>query len=158
MTNHVSTFLKKERGLYVGPLTAERIKTQHAATLGTEFEDLEFPVAGRDALSGAPKEICVSRKEVSEAIDPCIRDIVDHIRQLLIDVPPELAADVVECGVFLTGGGALMPGLCERIRNDLGLPAFMVEDPLFAVVKGAARILSDRAFLRVLQRNSMFST
>lgn len=158
MTGHVLAYLKKARGLYVGPLTAERIKTQHAVTLGTEFEDVDFPVAGRDAVSGAPKEIYVSRREISEAIDPCIRDIIDHIRQLLIDVPPELAADVVECGVFLTGGGALTPGLSVRIRNDLGLPAFLVEDPLFAVVKGAARTLSDRAFLRVLQRNTMFGS
>lgn len=135
-------FMRKNYNLLVGEPTAELIKIK----VGSAFpltEEREMEVKGRDLVSGIPKTVKVHSSEVREAIQEAVQQIVDGVRRALEVTPPELAADIVDRGIVMTGGGALIRGLDQLLTHETGLPIHVDEDPLTCVVRGTGRILDD---------------
>lgn len=143
-TNDISYYMRTQHNLYVGERTAERIKIQ----VGAATEDLEVPpedmlVQGRDLLSGKPKQVQVSYREISKALDKSILRIEDAVMETLSKTPPELAADIYNTGIYLAGGGSMLRGLDKRLSRKTDLPVYIAEDPLRAVVRGTGIALKD---------------
>ncbi len=143
-TNDISYYLRTHHNLYVGERTSERVKIE----IGSAIDNLQdppedMPVQGRDLITGKPKEILVNYKEIAKALDKSILRIEDAIMETLSQTPPELAADIYKTGIYLAGGGALLRGLDERINRKTGLPIFIAEDPLRAVVRGTGIALKN---------------
>ncbi len=142
MDNDIINYLRKKNNLHVGLLTAEKIKT----TIGSAYplkEELTMEVRGRDIVSGFPVTIKISSEEIREALSETITTIVDSIKRLFERTAPELAADIAERGIYLTGGGALLKGLDEKVSKTVDLPVYVVPDALECVVKGAGKVLDD---------------
>lgn len=138
----IAEYIKKKYNLFVGENTAEKIKiTIGSAILEKEPKFTEFK--GRDLISGLPKTIKISSNEVHEAISDILKEIVQLIKELLRETPPELAADIMEKGIILTGGGSLLRNLPAFISNSVGVPAFLAEEPILAVAKGTGIILEN---------------
>ncbi len=135
-------FMRKNYNLLIGDPTAEQIKLTigSAAPVG---EERELEVKGRDRVSGIPKTVRVHSSEIREAIQEPIQQIVDAVRRALEITPPELASDIVDRGIVMTGGGALIRGLDLLISQETNLPIHVDEDPLTCVVRGTGRILDD---------------
>jgi rod shape-determining protein MreB and related proteins len=135
-------FMRKNYNLLIGEPTAESIKIGigSAAPVG---EEREMEVKGRDLVSGIPKTVRVHSAEIREAIQEPIQQIVDAVRRALEITPPELASDIVDRGIVMTGGGALIRGLDLMLSQETGLPIHVDEDPLTCVVRGTGRILDD---------------
>jgi rod shape-determining protein MreB len=135
-------FMRKNYNLLIGEPTAEQIKIQigSAAPIGDERE---MEVKGRDLVSGIPKTVRVHSSEIREAIQEPIQQIVDAVRRALEITPPELASDIVDRGIVMTGGGALIRGLDLLLSQETGLPIHVDEYPLTWVVRGTGRILDD---------------
>jgi len=133
-------FMRKNYNLLIGEPTAEQIKIQigSAAPIG---EEREMEVKGRDLVSGIPKIVRVHSSEIREAVQEPIQQIVDAVRRALEITPPELASDIVDRGIVMTGGGALIRGLDLLLQQETGLPIHLDEDPMTCVVRGAGRIL-----------------
>ena len=147
MDTAVAEYVKRKYNLLIGERTAEEIKI----TLGSAFafdEPLSMEVRGRHLVEGIPKTITVTDDEVRTALDPCVTSIVDAVRVALERTPPELSADIIDRGIVLTGGGALLRNLDQRLRAETGLPVFVADDPLTSVVLGAGKMLSDFALLK----------
>lgn len=143
-TNDIAYFLRTHHNLYIGERTAERVKIE----VGSAVEDLDvdiddIPVQGRDLITGKPKEIMVGYKEIARALDKSIIRIEDSVMETLSLTPPELAADIYKTGIYLAGGGALLRGLADRLHKKTGLPVFVAEDPLRAVVRGTGIALKN---------------
>ncbi len=153
-TNDIAYYMRTQHNLYVGERTAERIKIQ----VGAATEDLESPpedmlVQGRDLLSGKPKQVQVSYREISKALDKSILRIEDAVMETLSKTPPELAADIYNTGIYLAGGGSMLRGLDKRLSRKTDLPVYIAEDPLRAVVRGTGIALKDlEKFKNVLMR------
>jgi len=137
-------FMRKNYNLLIGEPTAEQIKINigSAAPVG---EEREMDVKGRDLVSGIPKTVRVHSSEIREAVQEPIQQIVDAVRRALEITPPELASDIVDRGIVMTGGGALIRGLDLMLAQETGLPIHVDEDPLTCVVRGTGRILDDFA-------------
>src|SRR3954453_22533981 len=137
-------FMRKNYNLLVGESTAEQVKIQigSAAPVGDEKE---MDVKGRDLVSGIPKTVRVHSSEIRDAVQEPIQQIVDAVRRALEITPPELAAYIVDRGIVMTGGGALIRGLDVLLSQETGLPIHVDEDPLTCVVRGTGRILDDEA-------------
>lgn len=143
-TNDIAYYLRTHHNLYIGERTAERVKIE----VGSAVEELDMPiedipVQGRDLITGKPKEIMVGYKEIARALDKSIIRIEDAVMETLSLTPPELAADIYKTGIYLAGGGALLRGLSDRILRKTGLPVFVAEDPLRAVVRGTGIALKN---------------
>ena len=142
--------VKSEYSLLLGERSAEDIKV----AVGSVFplrEELTTRVRGRDLVTGLPKTVQVSSVEVRRAIEPPVLQIIELVRATLDVCPPELAGDILDRGITLTGGGALLRGLDDRMRHELGVPVQVADDPLRAVARGAGRCVDDFASLeRVL--------
>mgnify|MGYP003624570803 FL=1 len=143
-TSDIAYYMRTQHNLYVGERTAERIKIQ----IGAATEDLETPpedmlVQGRDLLSGKPKQVQVSFREISKALDKSILRIEDAVMETLSKTPPELAADIYNTGIYLAGGGSMLRGLDKRLSRKTDLPVYVAEDPLRAVVRGTGIALKD---------------
>lgn len=111
-------------------------------------------IKGRDLVAGVPKNLNLSSVQVREALSETIDIIVEAVRQALEQTPPELASDILERGIILTGGGALLRGLDKRLRQETNLPVNVAEDPLTCVVRGAGKVLSDfPGFTKVLEKS-----
>lgn len=152
-TNDISYFIRSQHNLDIGERTAERVKIE----IGSALEELDFPlddipVRGRDLITGKPKEIMVNYKEIFKALDKSIMRIEDAIMETLSITPPELATDIYKTGIFLAGGGALLNGLADRIHRKTGLPVFVAEDPLRAVVRGTGIALKNIDKFRFLMK------
>ncbi len=145
--------VKSEYSLLLGERSAEDLKV----AAGSAFpltKEISERVRGRDLVTGLPKTISVSSQEVRRAIETPVVQIVELVRSVLDVCPPELAGDVVDRGIALTGGGALLRGLDERLRHELGVPVHAAEDPLRAVARGAGRCVEEFGTLeRVLVDN-----
>src|ERR687896_1928639 len=142
LDNAIVQFMRKNYNLLIGEPTAEAIKIQvgSAAPVG---EEREMEVKGRDLVSGIPKTVRVHSSEIREAIQEPIQQIVDAVRRALEITPPELASDIVDRGIVMTGGGALIRGLDLLLSQETSLPIHVDEDPLTCVVRGTGRILDD---------------
>ena len=143
-TNDIVYYMRTQHNLYVGERTAEKIKIQ----IGAATEDLEVPpedmsVQGRDLLTGKPKQVEISYREIAKALDKSILRIEDAVMETLSQTPPELAADIYNTGVYLAGGGSMLRGLDKRLSQKTELPVYIAEDPLRAVVRGTGITLKN---------------
>ena len=143
-TNDIIYYMRTQHNLFIGERTAERIKI----SVGSATEELENPpedmsVQGRDLLTGKPKEILISYREINKALDKSIIRIEDSVMETLSQTPPELAADIYNTGVYLAGGGSMLRGLDKRLSQKTELPIFIAEDPLRAVVRGTGTVLKN---------------
>jgi rod shape-determining protein MreB len=143
-TNDIVYYMRTQHNLFVGESTAEKIKI----TIGAALEDLEAPpeemsVQGRDLLTGKPKQVDVSYREIAKALDKSIQRIEDAVMETLSQTPPELAADIYNTGIYLAGGGSMLRGLDKRISQKTDLPVYIAEDPLRAVVRGTGMALKN---------------
>ena len=147
MDEAVIQYIKRKYNLLIGERTAEEIKIK----IGSAFpldEELTMEIKGRDLVEGVPKTISVSDEEIREALAEPVAAIIEASREALEQTPPELSADIVDRGIVLTGGGALLKNLDKRLREETGLPVSIADDPLTSVVMGTGRVLSDFNLLR----------
>ena len=126
----------------LGERTAEEIKV----AVGSAFplaDEPEAEIRGRDMISGLPRTVSVSSAEVRQAMEESLHDIIDAVRTTLDKTPPELAGDIMDRGLVLTGGGALLRGLDERLRHETGMPVHLADDPLHSVAMGAGKCVEE---------------
>jgi rod shape-determining protein MreB len=142
-------YLKRTYNLMVGERTAEEIKIKIGSGYPLE-EELTMDVRGRDLVAGLPKMITVNSEEIREALSEPIAQIVEAVRITLERTPPELSADLIEKGLILAGGGALLRGIDKLIAEETGLPVHLADDPLTAVVLGTGKVLSEIKYLKKL--------
>ena len=135
-------FMRKNYSLLVGEPTAEAIKIQIGSAVPLDPE-ITMPVKGRDLISGLPKTVTVQSDEIRDAMAEPIQQIVNAVRHALELTPPELASDILDTGIVLTGGGALIRGLDALITHETGLPVRVADEPLTCVVRGTGAILDD---------------
>lgn len=147
----IASHIRRKHNLMIGEATAERIKHEIGmACRPDEGIGTEMRVRGRDLVNGIPKEIGVSQAEIADAMADLVAQIIDAVMRALEQVGPELAADIVEQGIVITGGGGLLQRLDEVLSRATGLPVMVAEAPLMCVALGAGRALEDPAFSGVL--------
>ena len=142
LDNAIIQYFKRNHNLLIGQRTAERIKCEIGSAVELDPE-LELSVKGRDLVSGIPKIRTISSEDVREALREPVSQIAAAVLRCLERTPPELGADILERGIMLTGGGALLKGLDVLIRNRVELPVYVAEDPLTAVARGTGKVLED---------------
>ena len=142
MDNAIIQFFKKNHNLLIGERTAEAIKREVGSAMPLK-EEITIQVKGRDLINGIPKTTETGSAEIREALNEAIQQIVDTVKLTLERTPPELAADILDRGIMLSGGGALLKSLDERIRLETSLPVHVAEDPLTAVVRGVGKVLEN---------------
>ena len=133
---------RKEYSLALGERTAEEIKIALGSAYELE-EELHAEIRGRDLVTGLPKTVVISTQEIRKAIDEPVSAIVDAVKVTLDRTPPELAADIMEQGIVLTGGGALLHGLDSRLTQETGMPIVVARDPLNCVAIGSGQCLEE---------------
>ncbi|WP_099907720.1 rod shape-determining protein [Streptomyces sp. TLI_171] len=144
LDNAIVQHIKKEYSLLLGERSAEQIKMSIGTAFASELEkDEHAEIRGRDLVSGLPKTVVISAAEVREAIDEPVNSIIDSVKTTLDQCPPELAGDVMDRGIVLTGGGALLRGLDERLRRETGMPVHIAENPLDSVALGAGKCVEE---------------
>ncbi len=144
LDNAIVQHIKKEYSLLLGERSAEQIKMSIGSAFGLEGEkDEHAEIRGRDLVSGLPKTVVISAAEVREAIDEPVNAIIDAVKTTLDQCPPELAGDVMDRGIVLTGGGALLRGLDERLRRETGMPIHIAENPLDSVALGSGKCVEE---------------
>lgn len=139
---YIVSYIKRQYNLMIGERTAEQIKINIGAAYSTG-EAATMDIRGRDLVTGLPKILTITSTEVTEAIKEPVNAIIDAIKYTLEKTPPELAADIIESGIMLTGGGALLTGLDTLISIETGMPVKIAEDPLDCVAKGTGYALED---------------
>lgn len=146
----IVNYIKRAYNLMIGERTAEEIKIKIGSVFPPEHPDMEttMEVKGRDLVAGLPKTIPITSNEVREALMEPVNTIVESVRITLERCPPELAADLVDRGLMLAGGGALLRGLDQLLMKETGLPVHVAEDPLSAVAEGTGKVLNEIKFLR----------
>jgi rod shape-determining protein MreB and related proteins len=147
MDEAIINYMKKTFNMYIGERTAQQIKFAigSAEPLDTK---LDMQVKGRHVLEGVPKTVTITDEDVRTALADPLTQIIRAVREALERIPPELCADIYDRGIVLTGGGALLRNLDHRLRNEIGLPVLMAENPLTSVVLGAGMMLADLGLLR----------
>ena len=138
----IAHYVKKEYNLMIGERTAETIKMTIGAAFPKPKEEY-MQIRGRDLITGLPKNLTISSTEITEALRESINSIVDSIKYTLEKTPPELASDIMDRGIMLAGGGALLSGFDTLIKQETGMPVFIAEKPLDCVVIGAGRVLDE---------------
>jgi rod shape-determining protein MreB and related proteins len=153
MDEAISSYVRRNHNLLIGEATAERIKKQVGIAKpppgGSDGESVH--IKGRDLVNGVPKEIMINQRQIAEALSEPVGTIVEGVRIALENTAPELAADICDQGIVLTGGGALLQGLDEVLRDETGLPVTVADDPLTCVALGTGRALEEEQFRGVLQ-------
>jgi rod shape-determining protein MreB and related proteins len=151
MDEAIVSYVRRNHNLLIGEATAERIKQQVGiARAPADGVGKTIHIKGRDLVNGVPKEITINQGQLAEALAEPVGTIVEGVRIALENTAPELAADIVEQGIVLTGGGALLQGLDEVLRDETGLPVTVADDPLTCVAMGTGRALEDPAYRGVL--------
>ena len=145
----VLQYIKKEFSLAIGERTAEEIKIQMGSAWPME-QELTADIRGRDLISGLPRTMQVTTEHIREALAEPISAIIDAVKTTLDKTPPELAADIMQDGIMLTGGGALLGGLDERLAHETGMPIRVADEPLYSVVIGSGRALENIDAMRGL--------
>ncbi len=145
----VLQYVKKEFSLAIGDRTAEEIKREMGSAWPLE-EELTADIRGRDLISGLPRTIQLTTEHVREALAEPVSAIVDAVKSALDRTPPELAADIMETGIMVTGGGALLRGLPERLAHETGMPIRIADEPLYSVAIGSGRALENIDAMRGL--------
>jgi rod shape-determining protein MreB len=142
----IVNYMKRAYNLMIGERTSEEIKIRVGSAFPLD-EELTIEVRGRDSVAGLPKSINISSQEIREALNETMASIVELVRSALERCPPELSADLVERGLVLAGGGALIRGIDQLLSDATGLPVIVAEDPLSAVANGTGMVLEELAFL-----------
>ncbi|MBT3602254.1 MAG: rod shape-determining protein, partial [Candidatus Latescibacteria bacterium] len=144
-------FMKRKHNLLVGQRTAEQIKCA-IGSAGALDEELQHTCRGLELVQSIPKTIIVDSTEIAEALAESVSAIIDSVRQTLEQTPPELAADILDRGIILTGGGALLKGLDRRLVEETSLPVIVADDPLTCVVRGTGKVLDNiEGYQKVLE-------
>lgn len=147
MTEAIVTFLKRQYSLFVGETSAEQVKMKLGSAYPLDKEE-KMEVRGRDLIDGLPKSIVISSEEVRKALQPVLEEILDTIKATLEITPPELAADIIDRGIMLSGGGSLLRNIDKFISQRTGILVNIAEDPLSAVAIGAGKALEDLDFFK----------
>ncbi len=142
MDQAIVQYLRNKYNLLVGQNTAEQIKINVGSAYPLPTEKT-MEIRGRNLVTGLPESLEISSVEIREALAPLVQVIIDTIRDTLDEVPPEIVADLMDVGICLSGGGALLQGLADRLTDELKLRTWVAEDPLTCVVRGAAAVLED---------------
>jgi len=142
ISEEIIRFMRDEFKLIIGDLTAENIKISVGSALPLD-ERLEIAVRGRDLTSGLPKEIIIKNSQIRIVLARLLKTIVESIAEVIEETPPELVGDMLDRGIFLCGGGALIRGLDEAIKKEIGVETRIVEDPLTCVIRGIGKIVDD---------------
>ena len=142
LTSSIIRYFRANHNILIGERTAEEIKCQVGSVMPLK-EELIIEVKGRDLVAGVPKVTEVSSIEIREALNAPVTQMVEAVRVALEKTAPELSSDILDRGIFLTGGGALIKGLDERIKMETGVPVHIAEDPLTAVARGTGQVLED---------------
>jgi rod shape-determining protein MreB and related proteins len=149
----IISYVKREYKLMIGQQTSEEVKLE----IGSAFplgEEMQAEIRGRDLVSGLPKTVVLTSEEVRLALDEPVQAIVDAVKETLDRTPPELASDIMDRGIMLAGGGALLQGLEERLRDETQMPAHLAESPLTCVAVGSGRSLEEFAVLHRTNKSS----
>ncbi len=150
MDEAIMLYLKKNYNLLIGERTAEEIKMKIGSAFSLDEEE-SMEIKGRDLVAGIPKTMKISSVQVREALSEPVDAIIEAVRQALEETPPELAADILDKGIVVTGGGALLKGMDRRLREETNLPIIVADEPLRCVVKGTGKVLEDmNRFSKVL--------
>ena len=147
MDEAIANFVKREKDLLIGERTAEIVKMELGSATPLPVKR-ELEVKGRHVVEGKPVTVMLNDEEIREALADTVRQIVVAVRSALEQTPPELSADICDRGITLSGGGAFLRGMDERIHDETGVPVQIAEDPLSSVVLGAGKMLSDFNLLR----------
>jgi rod shape-determining protein MreB and related proteins len=150
MDEAIVNYLKRKYNLLIGERTAEQIKIKIGSACALD-EPLTMEIKGRSLIEGVPKTVTVDDSEIRGALSECVSTIVSAIRVALERTPPELSADIIDRGIVLAGGGALLKNMDKRIREETGLPVCIADDPLCCVVQGTSKILSNFKLLRRIE-------
>lgn len=142
MDEKIAEFVKKEYNLAVGSQTAEEIKIKIGRAFPQKKEEV-YEIRGRDLISGLPRNIKVSSNEIARAISDVLTEIIGAVKHVLRTTPPELSADIMNKGMILSGGGALLRDIDQLIARQTGVPCFVAEEPLYCVVKGTGIVLEN---------------
>ena len=143
MDNSLQNFMRREYNLMIGDSSAEKIKKEIGTAMPTNNN--KYPVKGRDIRSGTPKEVFITEEDTAEALNPIIKEMVNGMKDALENTPPELSADLVDMGLTLTGGGALLKNIDKRFSKETGLPVHIADDPLACVAIGTGKALDQEA-------------
>ena len=144
MDDAIIQYVRRTTNLLIGEKTAERVKKEiGSATMPEDNEGLTVQMKGRDLMNGVPREIRVTEAMIAESLTEPVEQIVEAVKNALESTPPELAADIVERGIMLTGGGALLRNLDVELRDRTGLPVSIADDPLSCVVKGSGMVVEN---------------
>ncbi len=150
----IVNYVKKEYSLAIGERTAEDVKIKIGSAY-KEGDEVEMEIRGRDLISGLPKTMQISSSEVRDALRDPVNSIIDGIKSTLEKTPPELASDIMENGIMLTGGGALLKGLDKLVKEETGMPVKIAENPLDCVAIGTGKSVEDQEiFEKVLMMNN----
>jgi rod shape-determining protein MreB len=147
MNENIIQYARDNFNLLVGPRSAEEVKIK----IGSAYplsEPLHTTIRGRDLVSGLPKEITITDTHVREALSPSIRIIVNNIKNVVEEIPPEIISDIMHRGIVLAGGGALLRGLDKLIMEETQMPVNVADDPLTCVVRGAGIVVEDLETLK----------
>lgn len=144
----IISYIRKKYSLLIGERTAEMIKMSVGNAFPIDDDNKTYEVKGRDLIAGAPKTIEVTSDEIREALSDPISEVIEAIKNSLEKTPPELAADIVDNGIILAGGGSLLANLDILIKEKTGLPVSLAEDPLTCVVRGCGKALENISLLR----------
>jgi rod shape-determining protein MreB len=136
MDDAIAAYVKRRHNLIIGDRTAEEVKVSIGSALPLE-EELTMEVRGRDQISGLPKTIIITSHEISQALQDCLASVIQAVRSVLEHTPPELASDVIDRGIVLTGGGALLRGVDALLTQETGVPCHIAENPLNCTAVGA---------------------
>ncbi|OGZ98463.1 MAG: rod shape-determining protein, partial [Candidatus Sungbacteria bacterium RIFCSPHIGHO2_02_FULL_47_11] len=148
----VSDYIKRHYNLAIGERTAEEIKIKIGSAVPVDDERLKMEIRGRDLMTGLPRTVEIRSAEVTDAIADRLDEIIRAVKSVLHDTPPELAADIMDKGIVVTGGGALLRNIDELIFQETGVPAHIAEEALLCVVKGTGVVLEH---LEVYKRSIM---
>ena len=147
MDDAIIEYLKKTYNLMVGERTAEDIKMKIGSAYPLE-EEMTMEVKGRDLVAGLPKAVTITSEEIREALQEPVRAVLESTKISLERTPPELAADLIDHGIVMAGGGSLLKGLDKLISEETGLPVHVADDPLTAVANGTGKVLNEMRYLR----------
>ena len=149
LNEDIINYFRRNHNLLIGERTAEQVKCQIGSATPLD-EELELTVKGRDLVNGVPRTRLVTSNDIREAISESVNTIIESVTKSLEQTPPELSADILDRGIFLTGGGALLKSLDKLIMETTDLPVHIAEDPLTAVVRGTGKVLEDLDYYQAI--------
>lgn len=156
MDEGIISYIRREHNLLIGEASAERIKKEVGAAMIVEGDEVKMlTIKGRDLMHGVPKEVKITQEQVVDALREPVQQIIEAVKVALEATPPELAADIVDTGIMLTGGGSLLKNLDKVLRDETGLPVSVADDPLSCVAIGTGAALENDKSMRSVLSTAM---